>query len=114
MFYLLDKKNEKGRFHKRLPEFHAKYIKDLRTQQSFYLDFFEKRTGSEKPCNYLSREKQTVNWQVWRAIALGLRGLYTDLNMLLGVGVGGGREGEVTEGGQGGEVRAGRGKVSAN
>ena len=55
-----------------------------------------------------------MNWQVCRAIALGLRGLYTDLNMLLGVGVGGGREGEVTEGGRGGEVRAGRGKVSAN
>lgn len=30
-----------------------------------------------------------VNWQVWRAIALGLRGLHTDLNMLLGVGVAG-------------------------
>ena len=30
------------------------------------------------------------------------------------VGVGGGREGEVTEGGRGGEVRAGHGKVSAN
>ena len=55
-----------------------------------------------------------VNWQVWRAITLGLRGLYTDLNMLLGLGVGGGREGEVAEGGRGGEVRAGHGKVSAN
>lgn len=55
-----------------------------------------------------------MNWQVWRAIALGLRGLYTDLKHVTGGGVGGGREGEVTEGGRGGQVRAGRGKVSAN
>lgn len=64
VFYLSVKKNEKGRFHKQLQEFHAKYIMDPRTQQSFYLDFKKMNWIKKAMQLHLSREKETVNWQV--------------------------------------------------